>query len=178
MNINEVTNSYLGVERQREVGVLNDLVNKNGSCSMNAYLGTADIQFSFDDLGLLEFETESKNEEIVTKSRGVVLDDCVVIKQVQSSDGISYNQLLSWDNADNSYTYIAFDNVKAMDDCYEKLKFNDINLAKGDISLVLTEIGISFDSIAQVLLNQKVDILSSMVDEATSQLADNTSFIL
>lgn len=178
MNINEIKNSYLMVERQKEIGALCDLVDKNGSCSLNGYLGTANIEFSFDDMGSLEFETESKNSEVLTKSKGVVLDDCVVIRQVQNSDNMSYNQLISWNCPDNSYTYLSFDNFKAMDDCYEKIKVGEVNLAKEDISLKFAELGISFDNVAQVLLNQKVDMLTSMVEESSTQATDDVSFML
>lgn len=179
MNINEVRNSYLGVEKHKEIGILCDLVDKNGSCSMNGYLGSSNVAVSFDDEGLLEFYTESKNDDLLTKSRGVVLDGCVLIKQIQDKeDTTKYNQLISWDVSDNSYTYISFDNVKAMDSCYEKIKAGRINLAKEDISLKFSQLNISFDSIAQVLLNQKVDVISSMIDESTVQTIDDVSFIL
>ncbi len=179
MNINEAKNSYLGIERQKEIGILCDLVNKNGSCLMDGYLGVDNISFSFDDLGLLEFYTEKEEDGLTTKSNGVVLDDCVVIKQVQDCDLLSYNQLMSWDILDNSYTYIGFDDVNVLNDCYDKIKKRGINLAKEDISLKFTELGISFESIAQVLLNQKVDSLSLMVDEArASQVIDDGSFML
>ncbi len=176
--MSEVNNFYVENVSQRESDVLANLLEKNGSCSMNGYLGTSNINFLMDDSGVLEFETINTNSEYITKSRGAVLSDCVIIKQVQEKDRSSYNQLFAWNTADNSYTYIVFDNYQSLDDCYEKVKAMDVNLAKEDISSKFAEMGISFDSVAQVLLNQKVDSVASLVEEATSEITDDTSFVL
>lgn len=179
MNMSEVNNGfYLDNERQKEVAVLSSLLDKNGSCSMNGYLGSSNVKLSFDDAGILEFETRNEADDFVTESWGAVLSDGVVIKQVQKNSQVSYNQLFSWDVDSNSYTYLVFDNMQSMNDCYDKIKAFDVNLNKVDISSTFAELGISFDDVAQVLLNQKVDSVASLVDEAVSEATDDTSFVL
>lgn len=49
MEINEVRNSFIGTERQKEI--LTELLNKNGNCLMNGYLGEKQINYSFDQEG-------------------------------------------------------------------------------------------------------------------------------
>lgn len=178
MNMNEVNKFNLEKVGERESTILASLLEKNGSCAMNGYLGEANIKFTIDSNGVFEFATVNQSEEYETKSQGAILSDGVVIKQVQKTDRASYNQLYAWDIADNSYTYIVFDNSSSLDGCYEKTKNMDVNLAKEDLSSKFAEMGISFDNVAQVLLNQKVDSVSSMVEEATRETVDDTSFVL
>lgn len=178
MNMNEVNNFSLEKAGERESNVLTNLLEKNGSCAMNGYLGETNIKFTIDNNGVFEFATTNQLENNETKSQGAILSDGVVIKQVQKTDRSSYNQLYAWNIDDNSYTYIVFDNNSSLDDCYEKTKAMDINLAKEDLSSKFAEMGISFDNVAQVLLNQKVDSVSSMVEEATREVVDDTSFVL
>lgn len=178
MNINEANKFYVENPSSKEAEILAKLLEKNGNCSMNGYLGSDNLKFTMDESGLLEFETIDENMEYVTKSQGVVLSDGVVIKQVQKNDTVSYNQLYAWNIQDNSYSYIVFDNYQSLDDCYKKIKVLDVNLAKEDISSKFGEMGISLDNVAQVLLNQKVDSVSSMVEEATREVTDDTKFVL
>ena len=44
--------------------------------------------------------------------------------------------------------------MQSMDDCYDKLRRSQVNLHNEDISLKFSELGISFDDVAQVRLNQ------------------------
>lgn len=163
MNFNELNN-----KRQREYNILTDLSSKNGSCLANGFLGEDNVEFFVDDSGILEYKTLHSSSEFETYSIGAILSDSVLIKQTQKNDNRIYNQLISWDVGSNSYTYVAFDNAEALDDCYEKLKSGDVNLSKKDISTEFSKLGISFDGVAQVLLNQKVDELSFMVESVSS----------
>lgn len=162
MNLNELN------KKQREYNILADLSSRNGNCLANGYLGEENAEFFVDDSGILEYKTVHSSSEFETYSVGAILSDSVLIKQTQKSDSRIYNQLISWDVGNNSYTYVAFDNAEALDDCYQKLKSGDVNLSKKDISTEFSKLGISFDHVAQVLLDQKVDELSFMVESVSS----------
>lgn len=176
--MNEENKFNLEKVGERESTILSSLLEKNGSCAMNGYIGETNRKFTIDNNGVFEFATVNQSADYETKSQGAVLGDGVVIKQVQKSEKTSYNQLYAWNIDDNSYTYIVFDNSISLDDCYEKTKVMDVNLAKEDLSSKFAEMGISFDNVAQVLLNQKVDSVSSMIEEATREVVDDTSFVL
>lgn len=175
MNINEVKNSNLGNERQKEINILCDLLKKNGNCAMNGYLGCNKIDFSFDNLGILEFFTRNETADSITESKGAVFNNNVLIKQVQKKENKNLNQLITWDVNENSYTYVAFDNFESLTQCYERIKEANINLCHEDVDVKFTELGISFDNVAQVLLGQKVDPLSAMLDDKISDVPNRTS---
>lgn len=59
-----------------------------------------------------------------------------------------------------------FDNKKSLMECFETVKDNDTNLCKNDVFSTFTEMGISFDNIAQVLLNQSNPELASMFEDS------------
>ena len=50
--------------------------------------------------------------------------------------------------------------MQSMDDCYDKLRRSQVNLHNEDISLKFSELGISFDDVAQVRLNQTMGSFS------------------
>lgn len=174
--MNEV-NKFECVDGEK-VDVLSKLLEKNGCCSMTGYLGVANMQLAVDDNGVVEFVTETENDDFIIKSQGAIISDGVVIKQVQTGASVSFNQLFAWDIDDNSYTYIVFDNPRGLNDCYEKLKNFNVNLTKEDISSKFMEMNISFNDVAQILLDQKVDTVASMVEEAVTNASDDTSFVL
>ncbi len=176
--MSEVNNFYVENVSHGEKNILANLLEKNGNCLMTGYLGADNVKFTMNDRGMLEFETIVDDSENVTKSQGAVLRDGVVIKQVQKSDSATYNQLFAWNIDDNSYTYIVFDDYQSLVACYEKVKEFDVNLAKEDISSKFAEMGISFANVAHVLLNQKVDSVASLVEEANKKTTEDTSFIL
>jgi len=101
----------------------------------------------------------------------------VLIRQTQSRENRVYCQLISWNVPDNTYTYIAFDDVASLDDSYCKLKNSRVNLAHVDIDSEFRKLGISFDGVAQVLLNKKADILA-MLGEDRDYPENKSSFML
>jgi len=160
MNINEVTN----IDCHEQLAVLKRLLVNTGNCSMNGYLGDSVSGVSITPQGNVEFASKKKDDSILVDSKGTVLSDSVVIKQEQTIGNRVYYQVFSWDIADDVYTYIAFDDVEAMDSCYEKIKTFDVNLCREDISMKFIEMGIAFDHIAQILLNQSVHSSNSTID--------------
>jgi hypothetical protein len=68
--------------------------------------------------------------------------------------------------------------MKSLDYAYQQLKKSGVNVEESDISLLFNELGISFDNVAQILLSQKADELSTMVDESFIKPNTDTSFTL
>lgn len=163
MNINEVRN----IDCNEQLAVLKRLLVNTGNCVMNGYLGDSVSGVSLDEYGNIEFVSRKEDNSVLVESRGAVLSDSVVIRQKQDIKNRTYYQVFSWDLAEDVYTYIAFDDAESMNSCYEKIKKFDVNLCKEDISNKFVELGISFDSIAQILLNQSVHS-DDFVEDSTS----------
>ncbi len=178
MEISEVRNSFIGTERQKDINTLSELLNKNGNCLMNGYLGEKQINYSFDQEGNLEFNTQINSGVAFINSTGVVYNDNVVIKQSERKDGISSYQLISWSVKNNNYDYIVFDNSVSLDNCYQKIKSLKVDLSNEDIYNKFLELEISFDNVALVLLKQKVDSLSVMLNDKESSISNKSFFNL
>ena len=178
MVICEVRNSFIGTERQKDINTLSELLNKNGNCLMNGYLGEKQINYSFDQEGNLEFNTQINSGDAFINSTGVVYNDNVVIKQSEIKDGISSYQLISWSVKNNNYDYIVFDNSVSLDNCYQKIKSLKVDLSNEDIYNKFLELEISFDNVALVLLKQKVDSLSVMLNDKESSISNKSFFNL
>ena len=178
MEISEVRNSFIGTERQKDINTLSELLNKNGNCLMNGYLGEKQINYSFDQEGNLEFNTQINSGVAFINSTGVVYNDNVVIKQSERKDGISSYQLISWSVKNNNYDYIVFDNSVSLDNCYQKIKSLKVDLSNEDIYNKFLELEISFDNVALVWLKQKVDSLSVMLNDKESSISNKSFFNL
>ena len=163
MNINEVTN----IDCHEQLAVLKRLLGNTGNCAMNGYLGDSVSGVSITSNGNVEFSSNKKDDSTLVNSKGTVLSDSVVIKQEQTIGNRVYYQVFSWDLAEDVYTYIAFDDSESMNACYEKIKTFDVNLCREDISTKFVEMGIAFDHMAQILLNQSVHSSNSMIGETS-----------
>ena len=176
MDIRQITSD----SNNSSVTLLGKLYETSGNCMMNGFIGDSITSYSFDENGNLEFVSSKRDSKSQIDSTGAVLSDSIVIKQIQKADNASYNHLFSWDVDNSLYTYILFDDVDAMNKCYDNIKRNNSNLCVGDISSTLSQLDVSFDSISQILLNQKVENAASLLDgdtiEAESQFYDKTSF--
>ena len=163
MNINGL--SQLGDECSQPLRML---YKNNGSCLVNGYLGDDVKDVSFDDNGHFEFTTHKDFDDSTVDSKEAVLDNSVLIKQTQKGyDFVSF-RIYSWDVEQNKYSLLGFDRKDAMDRYYEVLKNNDINLCDDDISVLLQEVGLTFDSVTQVLLNQQTNPLDNMFQTSSS----------
>jgi hypothetical protein len=179
MNINEVNveNSML-VDKSESLNVLQKIYRNTGNSAISGYLGDSVNDFSIDDFGNLEFKSSKKTENKDIYSYGTVLENNVLIKQIQKSRDNNFYQLFSWNVSSNTYTYVVFDDMKSLDYAYQQLKKSGVNVEESDISLLFNELGISFDNVAQILLSQKADELSTMVDESFIKPNTDTSFTL
>lgn len=161
MNIREFSSKELK-DNKKGVESLINLYNNSGNCDMNGYLGDSVDTVSFDKNGLLEFSSHKKNNQLDIYSKGAILDSGIIIGQVQNNDEKSINQLYAWNKECTEYTYVIFDSFDVLKKCYEQVKKYNVDLTNGNISTLFSKIGISFENIAQVLLNQKVDELNLM----------------
>jgi hypothetical protein len=160
------------------IGVLKTLYNNSGNCLMNGYLGDSVTAFSLDNSGNLEFKSEKKLEDSIVKSTGAILSDSVVIKQCDEKDDRTHYHLFSWDVPGNQYSYFLFLDEGPLNDCYEKIKNNDICLCGKDVPSVFKQLDISFEDIYQILLDQKVDAVDSMLNDAQGDFVGKTSYTL
>ena len=164
MKINEASRCVGYNERVvEEAYVLTKLLSETGDSSKSGYLDDSITGMSLDEFGNLQFDSYREKEGRKINSTGVVYGDCVLIKQQESVGNRDYYQMYSWDVPHKCYTYISFDKEKAMTNCYDKLRRGQVNLHHEDISVKFSELGISFDDIAQVRLHQ--DMKSFTLDD-------------
>lgn len=156
-----------------DISKLEVLCSKTGNCSMNGYLESSLVDCSFDENGLLEFYSCKKNENGSVDSIGCVLDDSVIIKQIQKGRLSDYCRLYSWDIDEGVYTYLEFDEKSALNTFYSRIKRMGINLCDQDLSTALQDMGLTFDNVTQVLIKQKVDPLTVMLEESTDKSEDS-----
>ena len=163
MNIGELN---LGDEYTNHSTYLLGRLEKNtGNCVMNGFLGEDFLDLSFDEEGRLEFSSCKEVDDVVIHSLGVALSDSVLIRQEEQDHSSSFYRLYSWDVDNNIYTFLGFDSKDALDRYFDVVKRFDICLCGEDISTLFQEMGLTFESVTQVLLNQKVDPLQRMFDE-------------
>lgn len=175
MNISEFRTNEdgdLSIER------LEKLRDDAGNCIMNGFLTDSVSSCNFDSNGLLEFTSNKEKDGTLISSVGVVLPDSILIRQTQKGEVSSYYSLYSWDDEEECYTYLSFDSGDALKNYYERIKRLGVNLCKEDISDAFKAMGLSFENVTQVLLNQKVDPIQRMLDEEMESDSKKDSFIL
>lgn len=168
----------LEYDNYKNVDKLKQLYKNSGSCIMNGYIGEEVPSFSLDSKGCLEFKTRKSNGTNFTDSQGAILSNSIAIKQLDRKGNNDYYQLFSWDVDNSMYSYILFDNEKSLNECYEKIKDNDFCLCNADVNDFFKDNCISFDNISQILVDQKVEGLSSMFSDAQDDFEGKTSFTL
>lgn len=158
MKINEASKCVgLNDRVVEEAYVLTKLLTETGDSSKSGYLDDSITGMSLDEFGNLQFESFREKEGRIINSHGVVYNGCVLIKQQETIGNRNYYQIYSWDVDNKCYTYVSFDTEEPMVSCYDKLRRAQVNLHNEDISLKFSELGVSFDDIAQVRLHQKAD---------------------
>ena len=160
------------------IGVLRTLYKNSGSCVMNGYIGDSISNFSLDEKGNLEFKSEKNIGDVSINSTGVILSDSVLIKQIEKKKDRSSYQLFSWDVPRNQYSYLLFSDNETLEDSYKKLKDNNICLCGNDVPTIFKNHDISFDNISQILLDQNVDSINAMFEDAQEDFVGKTSFTI
>ena len=149
--------------------LLGKLEKNAGNCIMDGFLGEDFLDLSFDDEGRLQFMSNKKIDDTSIDSIGVVLSDSVLIRQVEQNSILRSYRLYSWDVDRNLYTFLEFDDKSSWNHFFDVIKRFDICLCGGDISSQFQEMGLTFESVTQILLNQRVDPLSRMFDDEFSE---------
>lgn len=146
--------------------ILKSMCDNTGNNKYNGFISDMIYNVQFDDKGRMEFLSSKEVDGVNYDSVCTLLSDSFLVAQVEKDSKHSLYQLYSWDVNDKLYTYVVFDNKKSLMECFETVKDKDTNLCKNDIFLTFTEMGISFDNIAQVLLNQSNPELASMFEDS------------
>jgi len=141
------------------------LYQNTGNCTVSGFLGEELQDVYFDGDGKLFFSTHKESDEISIDSHGVVLTDSVLIRQVQKGRYQSSYRLYSWDVDQDMYTFISFDNGMTLKRYYDTIQRFGTDLCGEDISSVFQEMGLTFDHVNQILLNQKVSPIEKMLRE-------------
>ena len=95
--------------------------------------------------------------------------EIVLISQtVKSSSDTSY-RLYSWDVNNECYTLLSFDREFALKRYYDVIKRFNVNLNGDDVSSLFKEMGLTFDNVIQILLNQKVNPIDRMFYEEQTE---------
>lgn len=154
---------------------IRNLYEKTGNSSISGYLGEELEKMGFDEEGHLHFSTHKEIEDGNIDSHGVVLDDSVLIKQRQLSHDMNSYRLYSWDVDKSMYTFLSFDNESSLNHFFNVIKRFGYSLCDDDISLLFQEMGLTFESVTQVLLNQKKNPLDAMFDE---EVKEDSPFVM
>ena len=160
------SNVNLSISRLKK---LYDLI---GNSYMSGFIGDSITSFSVDDNDLLEFTTLKELNNSTFGSSGVVLPGSIVF--MQSVDEVDINNLISYDDKNNRFTFISFDDYNSMSECYNSIKNNNINLCSGDISSILNDIGVSLDSISKIYVKKDIKVLSSLIGDEYSMHKKST----
>lgn len=175
MNISEFKTDD---DKSSSISRLESLYHNAGNCVMDGFLGDSVYSCAFDENGVLEFSSTKDKDGTVMESVGAVLSDGILIKQKQSGEFTQYHNLYSWNSESDSYTFLCFDDQSVLDRYYDVMKRLDANLCSEDITSEFKRMGLSFDNITQVLLNQKVDPIQRMLDDEMEESHSKDSFVL
>ena len=136
-----------------------------GNHAKDGYLGESLEDVLFDGEGNLHFSTHKEIEEGIVDSNGVVLGQNVMIKQTHKGHDFTSHVIYYWDVEKGMYTFLSFDNPMSMNRFFEVTGRFDANLCSEDISHLFQEMGLSFESVTQILLRQKYNPLDKMFEE-------------
>ena len=131
---------------------LQQLYKNVGSCVMNGYLGDSIDELSFDEEGKVTFSTHKDLGDRAVDSKGVVLSNSILIKQVEKGNDLTSYRLYSWDVDESKYTFLSFDSASSLNRFFEVIKGFDACLCD-DISTLFQEMGLSFEPVTQVITN-------------------------
>ena len=164
MNIND-----LSIYDEKFAAPLVKLYKDTGNVISSGYLGEKFNDAYFDGNGRFNYSTHKESDEAVIDSHGIILDESVLISQtVKSSSDTSY-RLYSWDVNNECYTLLSFDREFALKRYYDVIKRFNVNLNGDDVSSLFKEMGLTFDNVIQILLNQKVNPIDRMFYEEQTE---------
>jgi hypothetical protein len=176
MRLREI--SIDGYSEVDPIVTLKRLYDTTGSCVMNGLLGEELKNCNFDENGVFEFTTDCENDDVQIHSQGAVLSDSVLIKQTQKDHNQSSCHLYSWDLRKRHYTFLSIQDEEHLNRFYNRIKRTDTNLCQGDISKSFQNMGLTFDAVNRVYLNQSIDPLHQMFDDEFSKEEKESSFVM
>ena len=141
---------------------LRTLYQQTGDRLVSGFLGGEIERLELDEDGHLFFSTHREREEVQTDSRGVILDTSILIKQRQKGREDSFYRIYSWDLDAKQYTMLSFDGESSMNRFFNVMKRFDMNIGGEDITEVFRDMGLTFDSVNQILLNQSVNPMDEL----------------
>lgn len=172
MNIVDAKERYNGGRFESGLNEFYRLYQVTGDDVKSGYLGSTISNVSLDDDNL-ELSTVKVVGDLETESTCVILNDTVLIKQEQKNKKDISFQIFSWDKDYDKCTYILFDDKKAMDMSYDKIKRSKTCLCNGELNSKLISLQIPTGNILQVQEDIEISPVSSMIREEI--LDDNTN---
>ena len=147
--------------KDKKVSMLKELYKTTDNREISGYIGDGLDNVYYDDNNDVIYSSHHESGNLTTDSWGVVLDNSILIKQIQNDGKDNYNQIFSWDISNMIYSYVLFDSPEVMDLAYDKLRVKQYSLCNTDVVSIFKEIGIKFENISNVLLNQEFIALES-----------------
>ncbi len=160
MNIDE-----LGLYEEDFAIPLVELHKQTGNSLVSGYLGEKLNDAYFDSSGFFRFSTHKEMDDSVVDTKGIILSDSVLLSQIIKGHEDTSYRLYSWDVDDGCYTFLAFDKEFAMKRYFDVISRFNANLNRDDISSLFKEMGLTFDNVTQILLNQKINPMDMMFEE-------------
>ena len=142
--------------------IINNVYEKTGNCRVNGFLGEGISNIIFDENGNIEFMTIKNDNDTQIKSWCTLLDGSILVKQVETKENIVDTRLYSYDINKNVYTYLSLATQESLRKFYDVMKRLEINLCDGDITDNFKNMGLTFDDVIQVLLEQPIDLENDM----------------
>ena len=174
MNIIDVKEMYNGGRFESGLNKFYHFYQVTGDDVKSGYLGSTISNVTFDNDNNLELSTVKVVGDLETESTCVMLDDTVLIKQEQKNMEDTSYQIFSWNKDYDKCTYILFDDKKAMDVSYDRIKKSNTCLCNGELNSKLTSLQIPISNILQVQEDIEINPVLSMIREEEI-LDDNTS---
>jgi len=140
-----------------------DLYHQTGNTTISGYLGEELKDLNINSRGDISCYTVKEKDEMEITSNIVSYgNNNVLIAEEQKGHDNTYYRMYSWDTNEMEYTFIEFDNPMSMRDFYRVIPRFNKNLCEDDISSMFQEMGLRFDNVTQIKLNQQVNPMEDM----------------
>ena len=134
-----------------------DLYHETGNTAISGYLGEELKDLNINSRGDLSFYTVKEKEEMTITSDVVSYGSSVLIAEEQKGHDNTNYRMYSWDTNEMQYVFIEFDNPMSMRDFFKVIPRFNKSLCEDDISTTFQKMGLRFDNVTQIRLNQKVN---------------------
>ncbi len=135
-----------------------------GNTPTNGFLGEDLHDVFFDEEGRIHYSTHKETEDTRIDSNGVVLGNSVLVGQTQNGRELTVHRIYSWDIDSMEYTMLEFDNSFALNHFFNTITRCNANLCDKDITLSFREMGLTLESVTNIVLNQKANPMDKLFD--------------